>query len=178
MNIEYKLLTSKDLNSYRKVRLECLKAYPDFFGTSYDDEVKAKSLKFDKALLENSQTDFLYGAFDKDNLVGICGFTQENRIKTSHRGEISQMFVKKDFSGQGIGTRLLLATLNKTFHENNIELITLGVVDKNKYAIDVYKKIGFTQFGFIENYFKQGNSYCGFVFMVLTKVDYGGMNTS
>lgn len=178
MQIEYKLLTADDINQYRQIRLECLKENPDFFGTSYDDEVNAKSLKFDKALQQNSQTDFLYGAFQGDTLVGICGFTQEDRKKTNHRGDISQMFVKKSLAGQGIGTQLLSLTLDKAFNKNHIELIILGVVDTNKNAINVYNKLGFTQFGFIENYFKQSDGYRGFVFMALSMIDYVSQDKS
>lgn len=44
MDIEYKLLVFEDINLYRQIMIECLKEYPGFFGTSYDDEVKAASL--------------------------------------------------------------------------------------------------------------------------------------
>lgn len=107
MKTDFRILTSKDISKYREIRLECLKNNADQFGTLYEDEVKSKSLKFDPVLQQENSKDFLYGAFQNDNLVGICGFKRETKTKTKHRGEISHMYVKEDFAGQGIGWQLL-----------------------------------------------------------------------
>ncbi len=169
---EFRILTADDINLYREIRLDCLQNYPDYFGTLLQNEVKAKTLKFDNVLRQENSQSFLYGAFKKEELIGICGFTREDRIKTNHRGEINQMYVRNEFAGQGIGTQLLKFTLDKAFTDEKLELIELGVVNNNEKAIKIYSNFGFVQFGHLENYFKYDNKYWAFTFMVLTKENY------
>lgn len=170
--IDFRLLKADDLNSYRQIRLDCLRLYPDNFGTTYDEEVNAASLKFDKALLQTDTHAFLFGAFQDENLIGICGFVQENRTKTNHRGEINQMFVKPAFAGQGIGSKLLQLTIDKAFTNTCIEQIILGAVHTNKTAVKLYGRLGFVQYGMLENYFKQNDRYWTQISMILTKENY------
>jgi hypothetical protein len=92
MNITYKTLSASHIDKYRAIRLECLQNYPQNFGSLYEDELQSKQLKFDKIIAEDNSTDFLYGAFDEEKLVGICGCIKENRVKTKHTAEISHMY--------------------------------------------------------------------------------------
>lgn len=170
--IEFRILTANDINLYREIRLDCLQNYPDNFGTLFENEVEAKTLKFDNVLRQEKSQSFLYGAFIKKNLIGICGFTREDRIKTNHRGEINQMYVRNEFAGHKIGTQLLKFTLEKAFTDKNLELIELGVVNNNQKAIKIYSNFGFVQFGQLEKYFKYNDKYWAFTFMSLTKENY------
>ncbi len=168
-NIEYRVLRSGDAASYRQIRLECLKHFPDYFGTLYEDEINAVSLKFDKILSNENSVDFLLGAFDNDSLVGICGYTQEKRKKTKHNGEISQMYVRPDYGRKGIAARLLQLTMDKAFSDSGLQQIILGVVHTNYSAIDLYRKNGFMQYGVLENYFRQNDVYSSLIQMAITR---------
>ena len=168
-NITYKNIEIENLNQYKEIRFECLKNNADNFGTLYEEEINSESLKFDKIISKNNGTDFLLGAFENENLIGICGYIQEKRLKTKHIGEISQMYVKPEFNKKGIATELIKLTLQKSFTNNSVEQIILGVVNSNINAISLYAKIGFIQYGIIENYYKQNGNYEGMTFMNLTK---------
>jgi hypothetical protein len=50
MNITYKTLSALHIDMYRAIRLECLKNYPQNFGSLYEDEVQSKQLKYDKII--------------------------------------------------------------------------------------------------------------------------------
>jgi RimJ/RimL family protein N-acetyltransferase len=169
MNITYKTLSTLHIDEYRAIRLECLKNYPQNFGSLYEDEQQSSQLKFDKIITENNDTDFLYGAFDEENLVGICGCIKENRVKTKHTAEISHMYLKKEYGGKGIATELLKLSIKKIFSNLVTEQIILGVVASNLQAIKLYKAIGFEQYGFFENYYKFDNKYESLVMMILKK---------
>ncbi len=93
-----------DKESYRRIRLECLVDYPEYFGDSYEEEVHADPLKFDKTFFSDGNHSFLYGAFSQDLLIGICGFDQQKRTKTRHRGDLVQVYVQPSYGGQGIGS--------------------------------------------------------------------------
>ncbi len=167
MHFTYRLLGPEDIGAYRQVRLECLQNSPDFFGTRYEEEAKAPTLKFDRALAETGGRDFLYGAFANGSLVGICGFSQGDRPKTRHRGELSQMYVNPQFARQGIGARLLELTIGRAEQVNGVELITLAVVDTNLGAIALYQKAGFVAYGHLPGYFRLGGQAWGVVDMAL-----------
>ncbi len=168
-DIKYRILKSGDAGSYRQIRLECLQNYPDNFGTLYEDEINSASLKFDKAILNEDCADFLFGAFDNETLVGICGYMQENRKKTKHNGEISHMYIRPGYDRKGIATRLLHLTMERAFSDADLKQITLGVVHTNDNAINLYKKNGFYQYGVLENCFYQGDGYSSLILMVITR---------
>lgn len=168
-NIVYRKLESNEIDQYHKIRLDCLKKYPQNFGTLYDEEKKSSSFKFDKIITQQSTTDFLMGAFSNDRLVGICGFIQEKRAKTNHIGEISGMYVMTEFSGQKIGAGLLNTTILTAFENPALEQIILAVADKNQTAQNLYKKYGFVEYGRLKNYFKDNDKYETQVFMTLIK---------
>jgi RimJ/RimL family protein N-acetyltransferase len=170
MNITYKTLSISHLEKYRAIRLECLQNYPQNFGSLYEDELQSSQLKFDKIIAEDNGTDFLYGAFDGEKLVGICGCIHESRIKTKQTAEISHMYLKKEYGGKGIATELLKLSIEKVFSNVVTEQIILGVVASNLQAIKINKATGFEEYGYFENYFKFDNKYESLVMMILKKI--------
>ncbi|MFM9837759.1 MAG: GNAT family N-acetyltransferase [Cyclobacteriaceae bacterium] len=168
-NIVYRKIEINEIEQYHKIRLDCLKNYPQNFGTLYDEEQKSSSFKFDKIIGQQSTTDFLMGAFSNERLVGICGFIKEKREKTKHIGEISGMHVIAEFSGQKIGARLLNTTILTAFKNSALEQIILAVADKNQTAQNLYKKFGFVEYGRLKNYFKDNGEYETQVFMTLVR---------
>ena len=174
--IKFRLLDAKDRESYRQIRLESLTNFPEFFGDTYEEEINATALKFDKALKSSDGNSFLMGAFSEDTLIGICGFILDGRMKTSHRGDLVQVYVDPSFSGQGIGSELLKFTIDKAFENGWIDQILLSVVYTNERAINLYKKHWFVSYGMLENYFKWGENNWAQLFMVLTRKEYSGKN--
>jgi RimJ/RimL family protein N-acetyltransferase len=169
MPISFRQLTSADSLDYRRVRLECLQTFPDNFGSACEEESKIPQLKFEKYLLENNSDNFMFGAFDGEDLIGICGFSREDRNKTKHRGEIVQMYVNPNFAGQRIGFDLLRKTVEKALENSEIEQIVLSLVADNQAANKLYEKVGFVEYGRLQNYFKQGERYWNQRFMVLER---------
>ncbi|MEO6949166.1 MAG: GNAT family protein [Ginsengibacter sp.] len=172
MDIKYRTLIADDILAYREVRLSCLRNYPDYFGTLLENEINSKELKFDSILKREPSSSFLYGAFKQHMLIGICGFTREEKLKTNHRGTISQMYVANEFADLGIGRHLLKLTIEKAFADKTLEIIELGVVSNNLKAIKIYLSFGYREFGKFEKYFKYNNKYCSFTFMALARDDY------
>lgn len=170
--IHFRLLIEEDKLLYREIRLESLLKFPENFGTTYEEEFNKNSPTLENTLKYSDSSDFIFGAFDDFNLVGICRFTQEIKLKRLHEGLISQVYVMPSYKGQGIASALLKLSIGKAFHSSEIEQIILGVVDSNPAAISIYKKFGFRQYGIIKNYFKQGDEYWTQVFMILTKAEY------
>jgi RimJ/RimL family protein N-acetyltransferase len=167
--VAYRKVKVEELEMYHNLRLDCLKKYPENFGTLYEEEIISPSFKFDKIVSEQSKLDFLIGAYLDDRLIGICGFINEKRQKTKHIGEISGMYVASEFSGQKIGAGLLSVTITTAFDSIDLEQIILAVADKNQTAQNLYKKFGFVEYGRLENYFKSNAKYETQIFMVLKR---------
>ena len=166
----YRLLHTADLDQYIALRQRCLKEYPDNFGNTYKEEAENKFPKLLPAIKGTDTDSFAYGAFTTDNnLIGLCGFIREPRVKTAHRGEVIQMFVDTAYAGKGIGKQLLKHTIDKAFENPAIEQIILSLVYGNKAAEGLYKSMGFVEYGKLGNFFKTGNTYTSQLFMVLAR---------
>ena len=170
--IVYRPLHKGEFHQYRSIWLECLRIFPDNFGPTYQEEVDNPTLKLSHVFSDSETSDFVYGAFAEGQLIGICGFIFEKMKKTKHRGSITQMFVRPEFSGQGIGGKLLKAAIEKSFADKRTEQITLTVVATNKKAIATYKKFGFKQYGLLEDCIKNESGYVADLFFMLSRKDY------
>jgi ribosomal protein S18 acetylase RimI-like enzyme len=167
-----RLLTKDEFDLYRDIRLHCLKKFPDHFSTTYEEEAGSSKLKFSHIFSENESNDFIFGAYVNNNLIGICGFKQETKMKTRHLGEITQMYVKPEYNGKKIGLKLLTSTLEHAFLNPFIELVRLTVIVSNERAISLYKKVGFVQYGLLEKRYKNDNIYWTEIFMILSRFKY------
>jgi ribosomal protein S18 acetylase RimI-like enzyme len=172
MDIVIRMLQPHESAIYREVRLACLKNVPEYFGSTYEEEVLNPKFSFE-TYIENASPDHaMFGAFDGERLIGITGFNRMARKRASHRGEIVQVYVDSSYRGQNIGEKLLRHALDYAFTLDGIEQVQLSVISSNKTAIRLYEKLGFKTFGVQSNYFKVGDIYMDQQFMQLFKNDY------
>jgi len=157
---------------YREVRLACLKNVPQFFGSTYEEEVLNPKFPFETFIEEESPDHVMFGAFDGDQLIGITGFNRMARQRAMHRGEIVQVYMDSSYRGQNIGEQLIRHALDYAFTLDGIEQVQLSVIASNTSAIHLYEKIGFRTFGVQPRYFKVGATYLDQRFMQLFKSDY------
>ena len=124
--------------------------YPDQGGWSEDDlKVRLNETWFD-------QKGF-FGAEDKGELIGFCWTKIHGAHTHSHSGgdddhghdalgEIYVLAVNPDYKGQGVGRDLTITGLNYLKYQglNNV-MLYVGV--ENKPAFNLYKTLGFNEFG-------------------------------
>ena len=74
----------------------------------------------------------------------IIGYLTGSIIKNiwQHSGYIDDIFVSKDFKRKGVGINLIQSFI-KYIKSKKIKECKLEVNKKNKYALSLYKKIGF-----------------------------------
>ena len=174
MQITYRKLKPSESADFRRLRLECLRAFPDQFGSLYEDEARKPKLHFEESIEKDTADVFFYGAFAGGDLIGIAGFVRGERTKTRHRGEIVAMYVDPGFRGARIGEKLLRALLEAAFQLEGVEQVHLTAVAGNRAALDLYERIGFETFGVQKNYFKFGTRYWDQNFMQLMKDKFYG----
>ena len=97
-------------------------------------------------------------ALSADRLVGITAVYQDPRPRLKGIGRM-MIYIHQDFHGVGLGTemtnRLLTLARNKNLHR-----IGLEVVEENKAAVRLYKKLGFEIEAVMKDaYFGADNKY-------------------
>jgi len=169
MNIQIRKLRQSESMSYREIRLQCLKHFPEYFSSNYQDEKRKHKLFFEPFIEQSDANNFVIGAFLENTLIGISGFERYNRAKTNHRGIILQVYVTPDYQRQNIGSSMIQSTLNEAFKINGIEQIEIGVIASNENAEKIYKKIGFQTYGIHKNYLKIDNLHYDHKMMMIHK---------
>ncbi len=169
MNIQIRKLLPNESNSYREIRLECLKKFPRNFGSNYHDEKEKAKLFFQPFIEQLNIDNFVIGAFHNNSIIGISGFNRYEGEKTKHRGRIIQVYVNPEYQGQNIGTDIIKSTLAEAFKLTEIEQIEINVLATNKKAEKVYEKIGFEAYGLQKNYLKIGSTYYDHKMMMIFK---------
>ena len=172
MDIIIRKLQPHESAIYREVRLTCLKNVPEYFGSTYEEEVQNPKFSFETYIETASPDHVMFGAFAGEKLIGITGFNRMARERASHRGELVQVYVDSNYRGQNIGEKLLRQALNYAFRLDGIEQVQLSVIASNKIAIKLYEKLGFRTFGIQPRYFKAGETYMDQQFMQVFKSDY------
>lgn len=145
----YRRLGPNDALQYRAVRLEALKAHPQSYGSNYESQHQLPKLKFEQILEDPNDNSFMIGAFDGDQLIGICGFLDffpNNPYNLEKTGVIIQMYVRASYSGRKIGLNLINKTTELALQLPHIEQVYLEVVQGNISAIRVYEQAGFQIF--------------------------------
>lgn len=99
----------------------------------------------------------VYYAVDGDKVVGWCDVFPFNNPRQAHRGGLG-MGLLSAYRGQGLGTRLMQATLDhaKRF---GLEKVELTVYKTNLAAIALYRKFGFHEEGVVEKFRKLDGVY-------------------
>lgn len=165
--VEFRILHSvEDAEKYRSIRLESLHKSPESFASSYEEERDFSIEKFTSQF--QSKDSFTYGAFDKEELVGILTFHQEELSKLKHRAHFGGMYVSTSKRGLGIGRTLMEKSIEKAKSIEGLEQIYLAVVSTNESAKKVYASMGFEVFGREKNGLRLENSiYYDVDYMIL-----------
>ena len=174
MSIIIRKLQPHESGIYREVRLACLKNVPQYFGSTYEEEILNPKLMFETFIEDASPDHMMFGAFDNEQLIGITGFNRMARQRAMHRGEIVQVYVDSSYRGQNIGEQLIRRALEYAFTLDGIEQVQLSVIANYQAAIKLYEKLGFKTFGLQPRYFKVGDTYLDQQFMQLFKGEYRG----
>jgi ribosomal protein S18 acetylase RimI-like enzyme len=147
--MEIRFLTSQDVTAYRDLRLYALRESPTAFVSSYEQEAQFSLADFAARLRPNNDAaGGVFGAFsDRTQLIGMLGFSREQRPKRAHVGSLWSMYVLPEFRGQSVGSALLDRAITHAQGLDGLQQIVLSVTAGNVAASALYQSRGFEIFG-------------------------------
>jgi RimJ/RimL family protein N-acetyltransferase len=103
----------------------------------------------------------------KGRIVGNVDITGGSRNRLRHNGLIG-IGLLKQYQSQGLGSILLQAGIDWAKENPYLERLWMQIVDGNKEAIGLYKKLGFVEEGRQKNFIKTGEGiYADNILMAL-----------
>jgi ribosomal protein S18 acetylase RimI-like enzyme len=155
-------LEAHDLESYRELRLEGLKAHPEAFASSWEYEADKPISWWAERMEMNT---ILGGWVDNSPLVGMAGLRVQGAVKQRHKGVLWGMYVRPEARGSGLGAALVQRIVEHA--RTLVEEICLTVVASNAAACRLYGKFGFKEYGLERRALKVGSDYYDEVLMAL-----------
>jgi ribosomal protein S18 acetylase RimI-like enzyme len=93
--------------------------------------------------LEISQKNYpIYLAIEDEDVVAWCDIIPVNHEEMVHVG-ILDFGLLAEYRGKGIGTSLVKKCIDHAKKYNKIERVEVEVFESNRYAVELYKRMGF-----------------------------------
>lgn len=157
--VDVRRLVPADALAFQALRLSGLQAYPQAFGSSYEEE-KDWPIERVREWLEVRPDAGVFGAFDETGrLVGTLGLARQKRPKFAHVGFLWGMYVHPDAMGRGVGRALVDAALALARSQPGLRHVTLQVSADNRAAIALYQSFGFVEIGREPDAMRVGNAF-------------------
>ena len=160
-------LEHSEAEIFHELRLRGLREDPAPFAATYDEDA-ALSLEAVRNRFPVEADRFVLGAFDAAaRLVGVVGFSREQRSKLHHWGVVWGMYVAPEARGQGVGRDLMAELVSRCRRIDGLEQIVLEVATAAEPARRLYAALGFEVYGARREAMKAGDEYYDVELMVL-----------
>lgn len=161
---EIRRFSTSNAVNYRDLRLDGLRAHPEAFGASWEEESTQPLAWFAGRLDRN--VIFGGGPAGTSDLMGVVGFYVLDSAKQRHKGVLWGMFVQPEARRTGLAPSLVARVLEHAMQ--TVEEVRLTVVATNTAAVRLYERAGFKQYGLERRALKIGVDYHDEVLMALS----------
>lgn len=140
-----RLLTTNDLEQFKKIRLETLKLDPVSWLSTYDSEINySDSVFINRIEYWSNYSGFgYYGYFEDNNLIAYILISPNSWANKKHIVMMSDFAVASDKRGKGFDKKLVESIIELVKKIEGVEQIQLYVNSENTGAIAFYEKLGF-----------------------------------
>src|ERR1700737_4695957 len=101
-------LTENDAEALWRLRLHPLETAPGSFAESLEELKRTTVEEYASRVRAGGAENFVIGAFDGEQLVGMTGFYRDALLKRRHIGHVWGVFVSPSVRGKGVGRALLV----------------------------------------------------------------------
>jgi len=145
--VNIRKLTETDAAALWRLRLQALETDPVAFAESPEEHNRTTVDEFASRLRSGDTENFVVGAFDGGELVGMTGFYREALLKRRHIGHIWGVFVAPSARGKGVGQALLTEVIQLAKALAGVRCVHLMVAVPQEAARHLYEGAGFRVFG-------------------------------
>lgn len=160
-------LEPSDSEKYYKIRLEGLKLHPEAFGTGAEDWSKATDEQIKNILASSSDDNFVLGAFNEGQLVGVVGLKREKKHSVGHKGTVWGLVVLPEFRNKGQGKKLIATLIERASKHEELKFIRAVVTNTSVNATGVFESLQFIKYGVELRGIKQGNNFFDQTYLAL-----------
>ncbi len=135
--MDIRVLTVKDWEQFKQIRLKALQTDPQAFFVTYEKELETTDEEWQDKL--QKQTKVYVGSFKEDSIIGLAGaFTMD----TPQEWILISVYVDPEFRGQDIAGQLV-RVIEDVVKEKGATRLSLLVNEHMTSAVRLYEKIGF-----------------------------------
>lgn len=150
---------------YKTIRLNAFKTDPTSFSESHEREEKKTEPQLRSLLSDPNYKTYVAKIDDKIGaMVSYNVFVPQH---VEHTAMISSVFTDPDFRRKGLSEKLMKKILSDLHSNGKIYRVRLSVGVAHTAARELYKKLGFTEFGVAKNEMKVDGKYYDQVHMDL-----------
>ena len=165
--MEIRALTRADIDQFQRLRRERLEREPRAFGESLAEHDATPTEVFERRLESSNDDQFVIGAFEAAQLVGMAGFARNLRPKSRHKALIWGVYVQPTFRNLGVARGILITLIERAKMNPHVEKIMLTVAADQVAAKRLYQSLGFEVFGHEKHSLKVEGAYVDEDHMVL-----------
>lgn len=155
--MEIRLFTEQDSQALWDLRMLALETDPWSFVDS-PEELRAMSVEeFATRLRADLAENFIVGAFEDGDAVGMVGCYQEVPLKRRHKAWIWGVFVAPAARGRGIARSLMKAAIERARAVDGLEMVMLTASLDQPAPRKLYESLGFRSIGVEPRGIKIGN---------------------
>ncbi len=151
----------------KEIKLEAFDKEPYAFNASKEDAIFwPDSYWFNMSeQYRLQQSKFARFAEINNQIVGIVTAEIMLLPKNRHTAEIYDVYVKKEYRGQGISKKLIGNIIEAVLQNSEVTKLRLAVIETQKSAIKIYKELGFEQVGTFKKDIKVNDEYFDKIWM-------------
>lgn len=154
-------LNKDDLTIYRALRMEAVIRDSQTLVSTPKEEGE----KTDEDLLKTLNNQYVLGMFDGEKVVGMATLERQGLELRHHVAEVQWIFVSLDYRRRGIA-KMLMEAIETHAKSVGVECIELYVVSDNASACNMYRLLGYKEFGTLPKAVKIEGLYWDGVYMV------------
>jgi GNAT superfamily N-acetyltransferase len=141
------LLQPSNAPRYRALMLEAYELAADAFTSTAEERAAEPEAFWIKRIADLSGLTAAFGAFERQELIGTVALEFAAKPKTKHKALVIGMYVTPAARGSGAGRALLMAAIEHARIRESLLLLTLTVTEGNAPAVNLYRSVGFREYG-------------------------------
>jgi ribosomal protein S18 acetylase RimI-like enzyme len=172
--MDIRKLTGNDAETLWRLRLHALETDAVSFAESPEELKRTTVEEYASRLRSGGAENFVFGAFDGEQMLGMIGFYRDALLKRRHIGHIWGVFVSPSARGKGVGRALLVEVIKSARALPGLRSVRLMVAVTQEAARHLYTEVGFRVFGTEPWSLKIGENYVDENHMTLEFEDTAG----